>query len=173
MFRSTKKKGKKRSNLNESFDSFSMMSPEMKNMTSAKLKFMVNNQETFELYNTKHSIGGPSTTSRKNNKGYKMDSTLKNYSKELNLNDRSDGSLNTTFNQRDIKTLEQSNIQFAFNTRYDEGATTMMLRNNSIQKLDETPHIGGTRRSKSTTRGQASFHNLGVVFNKNGSMGPS
>ena len=104
MFKSTKK-GKKRPNLNESFDSFSMMSPDMKNMTSAKLKFMINNHKTFDLYNTKNSIGG--TSKKKNN--FKIESNMLKYDinkGESAINDKSDASLNTTFNQRDIKKLD-------------------------------------------------------------------
>jgi hypothetical protein len=80
------------------------MSPDMKNLTNAKLKYMINNTETFDLYNTKSNLGGPSTTSRKkaNSKTFKMESALMKYDMtkgESNINDRSDkNSLNTTFN---------------------------------------------------------------------------
>ena len=78
----------------------------MKNLTTAKLKFMINKHETFDLYNTKNTLGGPATTTRKkgNSKIFKIESAMMKYDinkGESIVND--ENSLNTTFNQRDIK----------------------------------------------------------------------
>lgn len=174
-----KKRPKLGQNFNESFDSFSIMSPDFKNLTSAKLKYMINNAETFDLYNTKKSIAQPLTTSRKQGpkKTLKLDSSM--LRSQINRGESTIGdaskSQDNSFNQKALQTqfsnTDQSNIQFAFNTKYNPD--TLMLRNNSIQKITDETHIGAGRRSKSTARGQESFHNLGVVFNKNGSIGPS
>lgn len=92
LFNSTKKKKK---NMNESFDSFSIMSPDMKNLTHAKLKFMINKQETFDLYNTQNKISVPLTTTRKKSqkKSLKLDMT----SYDINKGESEIKSQNTTF----------------------------------------------------------------------------